>query len=185
MWTTRDSNTPQIKWGTESGNYQWTKEATSTTYRAEDMCDSPARDYGWIEPGMIHQVTLTSLTPGMRYFYIFGDVYGWSEESSFKAAPVPGPDVTTRVLSIGDLGHGEYDDSRQVLKLEQPSINTTKHLIQEINSSDLVIHVGDLSYADGYEAVWEEFFDQMKPVLAALPYMVCPGNHESDSKNSE
>lgn len=52
-----------------------------------------------------------------------------------------------------DLGHGEYDDSRQVLKLEQPSINTTKHLIQEINSSDLVIHVGDLSYADGYEAV--------------------------------
>ena len=32
---------------------------------------------------------------------------------------------------------------------------------------------------------WEEFFDQMKPVLAALPYMVCPGNHESDSKNSK
>ena len=32
---------------------------------------------------------------------------------------------------------------------------------------------------------WEEFFDQMKPVLATLPYMVCPGNHESDSKNSE
>ena len=25
----------------------------------------------------------------------------------------------------------------------------------------------------------------MKPVLAALPYMVCPGNHESDSKNSK
>jgi len=37
----------------------------------------------------------------MRYYYIFGDVYGWSEEFSFKAAPVPGPDVTTRVLSIG------------------------------------------------------------------------------------
>ena len=39
-----------------------------------------------------------------------------------------------------------------MLKLEQPSLNTTKHLIQEISSSDLVIHVGDLSYADGYEA---------------------------------
>ena len=51
-----------------------------------------------------------------------------------------------------DSGHGEYDDSRQVLKLEQPSLNTTKHLIREISSSDLVIHVGDLSYADGYEA---------------------------------
>ena len=42
-----------------------------------------------------------SLTPGMRYYYVFGDVYGWSEESSFRAAPVPGPGVTTRVLSIG------------------------------------------------------------------------------------
>ena len=39
-----------------------------------------------------------------------------------------------------------------MLKLEQPSLNTTKHLIQEISSRDLVIHVGDLSYADGYEA---------------------------------
>ena len=46
-------------------------------------------------------VLFFSLTPGMRYYYVFGDVYGWSEESSFRAAPVPGPGVTTRVLSIG------------------------------------------------------------------------------------
>ena len=32
---------------------------------------------------------------------------------------------------------------------------------------------------------WDEYFDQVKPVLAHLPYMVNPGNHESDSKNSE
>ena len=51
------------------------------------------------------------------------------------------------------MGHGEYDDSRQVLKLEQPSIETTKHLIAELNHTDLVVHIGDLSYADGYAAV--------------------------------
>ena len=54
---------------------------------------------------------------------------------------------------IEDLGHGEFDDSRQVLKLEQPSINTTKHLIDEMDKHDLVLHVGDISYADGYEPI--------------------------------
>ena len=54
---------------------------------------------------------------------------------------------------IKDLGHGEFDDSRQVLKLEQPSINTTRHLINEMSRHDLVLHVGDLSYADGYEPI--------------------------------
>ena len=33
-------------------------QATSSMYKAMDMCDSPAKDYGWIDPGMIHRVTL-------------------------------------------------------------------------------------------------------------------------------
>ena len=32
---------------------------------------------------------------------------------------------------------------------------------------------------------WEEFFDQLQPLMVRLPYMVNPGNHESDSKNSQ
>lgn len=103
------------------------------------------------------------------------------------------------------MGHGAFDDTRQVLKLEQPSIETTKHLISEMDSHDLLLHVGDLSYADGYEPIvgfviniilglfnhacvwmqWDEYFHQVKKLLVGLPYMVNPGNHESDSKNSE
>ena len=33
-------------------------QAVSTTYKASDMCDSPAKDYGWIDPGIIHTVTM-------------------------------------------------------------------------------------------------------------------------------
>ena len=51
------------------------------------------------------------------------------------------------------MGHGAFDDTRQVLKLEQPAIETTKHLISEMGSHDLLLHVGDLSYADGYEPI--------------------------------
>ena len=33
-------------------------QATSSTYSASDMCDTPATDYGWIDPGMMHRVVL-------------------------------------------------------------------------------------------------------------------------------
>ena len=36
----------------------WFFQAVSTTYKASDMCDSPAKDYGWIDPGIIHTVTM-------------------------------------------------------------------------------------------------------------------------------
>lgn len=51
------------------------------------------------------------------------------------------------------MGHGAFDDTRQVLKLEQPSIETTKQLVSKMDSHDLLLHVGDLSYADGYEPI--------------------------------
>ena len=79
MWVTRDTNGPQVKWGKTYGQYDNVKnvtmmhagvsnvyqfivtmfvKATSSTYSASDMCDSPAKDYGWIDPGMIHSVVM-------------------------------------------------------------------------------------------------------------------------------
>lgn len=185
MWTTRDSNKPQVKWGTTSGGYTWVKNATSTTYKASDMCDSPAKDYGWMDPGALHRVTMDNLVPGVRYYYVFGDeACMWSKEYSFKAAPVTGRNITTRVVALGDMGHGEYDDTREVHKLEQPALNTTRLIGKELNHTDFVLHVGDISYADGFAPQWDIFFDQIKEISPRVPYMVCPGNHESDSKNS-
>ena len=51
------------------------------------------------------------------------------------------------------MGHGEFDDTRQVRKHEQPSLNTTKNLVKEMDTHDLIIDVGDISYADGYEPI--------------------------------
>jgi predicted MPP superfamily phosphohydrolase len=49
-----------------------------------------------------------------------------------------------------------------------------------------ILHVGDISYADDrpsseYEKIWDEWFDDMQPIHAHLPYMVLPGNHEHES----
>ena len=44
---------------------------------------------------------------------------------------------------------------------------------------------GDLSYANGYSAEWDEFFYQIEPIASQVPYMVCDGNHEMDSPDSK
>ena len=47
-------------------------------------------------------VCMYSLTAGAKYYYRFGDdTFGWSDEFTFNAAPVPGPNVTTKVLAFG------------------------------------------------------------------------------------
>ena len=47
--------------------------------------------------------TRCSLTPGLKYYYVFGDNSSstWSQEFSFTAAPLPGPSATTRVVVYG------------------------------------------------------------------------------------
>ena len=86
------------------------------------MCNSPASDFGWREPGLLHTAVLEkwanhfnsffssflvingtpcSLTPGQRYYYVYGDYYGWSSEKSFKAAPSSKVDITSTVIAFG------------------------------------------------------------------------------------
>ena len=58
-----------------------------------------------------------SLVPGTKYYYKFGDdSYGWSDEYSFKAAPTPGPTVTTRVLAVGGQWLATHEQCAQVHK---------------------------------------------------------------------
>ena len=48
------------------------------------------------------------------------------------------------------MGHGEADMSSENKHYQQPSLNTTKNLLQD--KGDFIMHIGDLSYAEGYGA---------------------------------
>jgi phosphodiesterase/alkaline phosphatase D-like protein len=37
---------------------------------------------------------------------------------------------------------------------------------------DMVLHVGDLSYADGHYRHWDAFMTQIEPLASHMPYMV-------------
>merc|ERR1712100_776959 len=42
------------------------------------------------------------------------------------------------------------------------------------------LHVGDISYARGYQFIWPYFFDQIRNLAGVAPYAVANGNHEWD-----
>lgn len=185
-WVTADVGTPEVVWfapGADGLNYR--KEANTTTYTAKDMCGSPATDFGYRDPGMIHQVVMDNLKPEYKYEYKFGDdKYGWSPVYVFKAPPLPSPNATVKFIAYGDMGNGQEDDSRQKEPGQQPALNTTRGIKGEILSTDVVLHIGDISYARGYASVWDEFFDQIQDIATYAPYMVCIGNHERDFPKS-
>ena len=41
----------------------------------------------------------------------------------------------------------------------------------------LVMHIGDISYADGEQHHWDLFMRKIEPIASAVPYMTCRGNH--------
>ena len=52
------------------------------------------------------------------------------------------------------MGNGQPDDSIQVEHPgQQPALNTTRLVLNQINETDLVLHIGDISYARGYASV--------------------------------
>ncbi|KAL8217493.1 hypothetical protein R6Q57_020866 [Mikania cordata] len=108
----------------------------------------------------------------------------WSKTYSFKASPYPGEDSLQRVIIFGDMGKGERDDANAYSNKHHGALNTTDTLIKDLGNFDMVLHIGDLSYANGYIAQWDQFLAQIEPIGSKVPYMVASGNHERDWPNS-
>ena len=58
QWVSLDATKPVVVWGSDPKQLTNTKVANSSTYNASDMCGSPATDFGYRDPGLLHQVTM-------------------------------------------------------------------------------------------------------------------------------
>jgi len=121
--------------------------------------------------GGIHLVVIPKLNPSTTYYYQVGGAGQWSTVFNFKTAPLPGTSNLIFGLT-GDVGA----DPNSVLTINGfLNVRNTRGL-------DLVLHAGDLSYANNYNPggpVWDHFGEIMEPLLAYTPYEPSVGNHET------
>jgi len=104
----------------------------------------------------------------------------WSKSYSFKASPYPGQDSLQRVVIFGDMGKAEADGSNEFNNFQPGSLNTTYQIIRDLENIDMVVHIGDICYANGYLSQWDQFTAQVEPIASTVPYMIGSGNHERD-----
>lgn len=133
-------------------------------------------------PAWFHNVQI-QVMPSTKYYYriLFSTCTNTSVTYSFTSQPRSGDNNPINIAIVGDVG---YDTD---LNMGAPS-QTIQALIEAANTTDLFLHVGDISYADEpclelswqscYERRWNNFQNQLSPITAEKFYMTLPGNHE-------
>ena len=105
------------------------------------------------------------------------------------------------VIDLGVYGadgytiEGDYS-KRDTIPSIEPALNHTTigRLADNVDDYEIIIHPGDFAYADdwyyevdnwldgsaAFEAILEQFYDQLAPIAGRKAYMASPGNHEAD-----
>ena len=131
-------------------------------------------------------VVLRGLLEGGRYHYrVYCPGYG-SFNGTFlaprRSAPAAGGAYSFAVF--GDLGvsTAAHDTVRSMLDALDAVPAATSASAPGLEA---VFHIGDLSYAEGNEALWNQFFGMIEPVASVVPWSVMPGNHDMRSGDSK
>ncbi|THW87973.1 Metallo-dependent phosphatase [Aureobasidium pullulans] len=149
-----------------------------------------------------NHVKITGLQPNTQYYY---RILPGGAISSFRTARVPGdgtPFVAAAVVDLGLIGPDGLSETSQNA-LAPGETSTVDSLIGQIPNFDLLLHPGDIGYADYwldesvagylknydfsaaqgavlYEKLNNEFYDEMVPITSTRLYMIGPGNHDSN-----
>ncbi|CAN1190486.1 Probable inactive purple acid phosphatase 27 [Linum perenne] len=183
-WVSGSEESQEVRYGDER-----TAKSEATTFTNDDMCSSvipsPAKDFGWHDPGYIHSAVLTGLDPSTTFTYKYGsDSAGWSDELKMKTPPAGGSDEV-RFLAYGDMGKAPRDPSAEHY-IQPGSLKVVKAMTDEVESGnvDSIFHIGDISYATGFLVEWDYFLQLISPMASRVSYMTAIGNHERDYANS-
>jgi hypothetical protein len=162
-WITPKSCYSNITYGTNKKSLDSYSYGYSTTYSYVYELNSPKL----YTSGYIHHVLIDKLKPTTQYFYECGDskLNVKSELLNFTTLPEVGDDSELSFGIIGDLGQTVYSKS------------TINHLLND-KSISMILHAGDLSYADCNQQLWDSYGKIIEPLSKRVPWMVCAGNHE-------
>ncbi|EMC92242.1 hypothetical protein BAUCODRAFT_38268 [Baudoinia panamericana UAMH 10762] len=191
-------NAMAIGWNTyEKLDQSCVQYGTSEDSLTSQQCSSDSvtyhtsRTYG-------NAVVLSGLEPATTYYYKI--VSTNSSVDHFLSPRSPGDSTPFNMDVVVDLGvygkDGFTTTKRDTIPNIQPALQHTTigSLATNVNDYELVIHPGDFAYADdwyltldnlldgkdAYQAILENFYDQLAPIAGRKAYMASPGNHEAD-----
>eukprot|EP00118_Oscarella_pearsei_P016047 m.149998 g.149998 ORF g.149998 m.149998 type:complete len:526 (+) comp38540_c0_seq1:1276-2853(+) len=120
--------------------------------------------------GYFYHALASGLEANVRYFYRVVCDGSRSPVYFFDASPADEERKVVRAMILAD--HGTRSEGRKTVAAMAREADRYRY--------DVVLHAGDLSYANGQsrEYLWDIWGDVIQPVAARLPYMVSPGNHE-------
>jgi hypothetical protein len=122
--------------------------------------------------GLIHHVEIKNLLPDTIYYYQCINNISKSNILSFRTNQYVGS-INPQIFTIvGDLG--QTSDSKY----------TISHMSKQLYSN-LILHVGDLSYADCNQTLWDSYGELIEPLSSKKMWMVAPGNHEIEFTNAQ
>jgi len=160
-WVTLEGTESHVEFGSEPHSLSQSVVGTVLTYTQG----------GFV--GVIHRAVMTGLEPGKKYYYrVGGDpaanvLSKWSDTFAFNAIPPAGGKPLTFAV-IADMSYDPLSDN---------TVNYMTKLVDE-GKIDVVVHSGDISYADGFMPHFDNFMNKIQPIASRVPYMVAPGNHE-------
>ena len=172
-WQVEDeqlSKNQYVKYGYTSGILtEETDYATISTYATPPTSKLASYKSSYIERAILTNLPIGSTN---RVYYSFGsNSAGWSNESSFTAHPGIGPNTTISMVILGDTGFIEKDShGKEVFEaISRPDFQS------KINAGGIIL--GDLTYANGNQTIWDVFQDVFEPVSSTMSFMANAGNH--------
>lgn len=154
-WHTNAATDSKLEVGTEHGTY------TLSALREE--------------PTQEHEVRITGLQPGTRYYYRFGSSSHWLQddaENFFTTAP---PDTTSRRIGVAVFG----DCGRNQKGYRPKSLRAYRAFTGD-RPADVMLLLGDNAYNNGRDREYQSRFFNVydDKVLKHHALFPTPGNHE-------
>jgi len=167
-WITKNYRGSTVWYGLNKTNLNMIKYGYETSY----SFDYP--NLGLYESGTIHHVELTNLKPSTMYYYICGDISSdtQSDIKMFSTTSHVGSNFPATFGIVGDVG--QTNDSQSTIY----NLNNHKDI-------QIILHAGDLSYADCNQKLWDSYGELIEPLASRIPWMVGPGNHELEITNDQ
>ena len=156
LQTTDQPTSMVVIWATEgrsTGEVEWNGQTASST------------DYCYNHDMAFHMATMTDLIPGEEVSYRVGSGDSWSDEYTFT--PIDPNLKHFEWISIADHG-----DSSEGMDVSEAIISDTE--------AQLVTISGDISYADGEQSAWDDWFNVQQDSMTVIPWITGVGNHENE-----